>query len=76
MWHQLSNFINPSRAFIKLNHIHLRSYVLAIFALSVLAAVPGPARALPLSHPQEVLALKIKAVLRTKVVEDFFNVGL
>ena len=29
-----------------------------------------------LSHPQEVLELKIKAVLRAKVVEDFFNVGL
>ena len=29
-----------------------------------------------LSHPQEVLALKIKTVLRAKVVEDFFNVGL
>ena len=29
-----------------------------------------------ISHPQEVLELKIKAVLRAKVVEDFFNVGL
>ena len=28
-----------------------------------------------LSRPQEILALKIKAVLRAKVVEDFFNVG-
>ena len=29
-----------------------------------------------ISRPQEILALKIKAVLRAKVVEDFFNVGL
>ena len=28
------------------------------------------------SRPQEILALKIKAILRAKVVEDFFNVGL